>query len=83
MERYEMKVRSERPKVYGVYGLTEWHALLPLGRRKVRVSFTGGALSGYGVVPATFATAHPVLQHVIEHSEHFRSGKIVLMGGGR
>lgn len=64
------------PSTYAVYGLTEWHALFPLGRNKIRISFTGGSLSGHGVVPATYRTSHPALKHIIEHSAEYLSGKI-------
>lgn len=74
-----MTKQRELRAIYGVYGLTEWHALMPVGRRKVRVSFTGGQMGGHGVVPAMYATTCPVMQHVVEHSPHFLSGKIRLL----
>lgn len=64
---------------YGVYGLTEWEALLPVGKAAVRIHFKGGSLSALGVVPATFSTACPALQELIQKSEHFRSGRIVVI----
>lgn len=66
--------------VYGVYGLTEWQVLIPAGRAKVRVRFTGGSLSSYGVVPATFATSNPYVRHLIQNSDEFRSGRIKFLG---
>ncbi len=63
-------------KTYAVYGLMEWVALLPVGGSVVRIPFTGGSISGYGVKPATFTTDNEVLQRLIENSRHFRSGKI-------
>lgn len=64
---------------YGVYGLMEWHALLNVGKCCIHVDFTGGALSGYGVTPAEFTTSDPVIQHVIESSGYFKSGKIKVL----
>lgn len=68
-----------RRAVYGVYGLTEWQVLLPAGRAKVRVRFTGGSLSGYGVVPATFVTSNPYVQKLVQNSPEFRSRRIRLI----
>ncbi|MDE6717464.1 MAG: hypothetical protein K2J70_04645 [Muribaculaceae bacterium] len=62
---------------YGVRGMMEWVALIPSGRNIVRVRFTGGSLSGYGVVPACFTTDNPVVMRLIENSGYFRRGKII------
>lgn len=68
---------KERPRtVFGVYGLTEWETLVPAGRAKLRVRFTGGSLSGYGVVPATFTTYNMHIKLLIENSPQFNSGRI-------
>lgn len=63
--------------VYAVYGLTEWIALIRVGKAKVRIPFTGGSLSGYGCTPATFVTASPALMRLIENSSHFKCGRIL------
>lgn len=62
---------------YGVYGIMEWQALIPAGRCTVRVHFTGGMMSGYGVTPATFSTANKALRQIIEQSDYYRNSKIV------
>jgi len=68
---------EERPQTeFGVYGLTEWETLIPAGRAKLRVRFTGGSLSGYGVVPATFVTRNPHIKLLIENSPQYKSGRI-------
>lgn len=72
-----MKTTQSQTVVYGVYGIMEWQALIHTGRSSVRIPFTGGMLSAYGVVPATFSTANPALQRLIEQSAYFRRGKIV------
>ncbi len=46
-------------KTYGVNGMMEWNAIIPVGRTSVRVHFTGGTVTGYGVSPATFTTDNP------------------------
>lgn len=66
-------------KTYGVIGMMEWNALIPAGRTTVRVHFTGGTVTGYGVSPATFTTDNPAVIHLIEHSHWFRNRKIMLL----
>lgn len=66
-------------KTYGVTGLMEWEALIPSGKTTLSIQFTGGTLTGYGVTPALYSTENPVFQQIIEHSEHFRSGRIKLI----
>lgn len=63
-------------KTYGVYGVIELVAVIPCGKAKMNVSFTGGAQTTYGVTPATFTTEDPFKQLMIENSEMFRNGKI-------
>lgn len=70
-----------RPKaltryVYGVYGLSEWQALIPVGRAKLRINFSGGETGGYGLVPATFVTTDRSVAMMIEKSEYFKTGRI-------
>lgn len=66
-------------KIYGVYGLVEWHVNIPAGRMLIPVEFTGGKFSSYGVTPAEYATADPVVQRAVERSRHFASGRIALL----
>ena len=66
-------------KVYGVIGMMEWHALIPIGKSSLNVKFTGGTLTGYGVTPAKYTTSDAVIQKMIENSEHFKNGKIKLL----
>lgn len=64
------------PRVYGVYGLMEWQALIPTRNKCVRVPFTGGALTGFGIRPATYTARNEVMAYFIEQSAWFKSGKI-------
>lgn len=64
-------------RVYGVYGLTEWVALIRAGNAKIRIPFEGGAISSLGVVPATFETCDRGVAALVEGSEYFRSGRVV------
>ena len=59
----------------------EWHPEFRVGRGRLQVSFTGGHLCGGASTPASYETADPVVQKVIESSAAFRTGRIVLRGG--
>lgn len=64
---------------YGVVGLIDWKAKIPVGRARISVHFTGGALTKYGVTPAEFTTANPMMQRIIEDSAYYRSGRITVL----
>ena len=66
-------------KIYGVSGMMEWQALIICGKVHVTVPFTGGSMNGYGITPAKYTTEDPFMQQVIERSEYYRKGKIVLL----
>lgn len=61
---------------YGVPRLVDWVAQIKVGTATVRVHFTGGALTTYGVTPAEYTTANPFIQRVIENSSYFKEGRI-------
>ena len=56
----------------------EWVALIECGKATVKVHFSGGSLTGYGVTPAEFTTQNPMTQAIIENSKEFKNGKIFL-----
>lgn len=66
-------------KTYGVSGLTDWTTQIKAGKATVNVHFSGGALTAYGVTPATYSTANPFFHTVIENSEYFKNGRIMLL----
>ena len=66
-------------KTYGIFGLLEWHGILKVGGVSMKVSFTNGSTTAYGVSPATFITKDELTQFVIEHSEKFKRGVIKLI----
>lgn len=66
-------------KTYGVPRLVDWVAHIKAGAASVRVHFTGGALTQYGVTPAEYTTDSPFLQRVIEQSDYFKEGRIILI----
>lgn len=66
-------------KTYGINGLLEWHGSIKSGDVKMKVSFTNGGVTAWGVAPATFTTSDELTQHIIEHSEQFIDGKIKLI----
>lgn len=63
--------------VYGVRGLTEWHAVIKAGRASIRIPFTGGTLTGYGCTPAIFSTRSEALAKIIESSDLYKSQRII------
>lgn len=64
---------------YGAPRLVDWVAQIKAGAATVRVHFTGGALTSYGVTPAEYTTANPFIQKVIEQSSYFKEGRITLL----
>lgn len=66
-------------KTYGIHGLLEWHGEVRFGATKMKVDFTNGTTSAYGVAPATFTTKDELTQVIIEHSDKFKSGLIRLV----
>ena len=63
-------------KIYGVNNLIDWTVSIKAGKASMRVHFTGGATTARGIVPATYSTADPVKQAIIEKSEYFKAGHI-------
>lgn len=75
-ERPDPGFRDGRSYCYGVYGLSEWVVLIPIGGAKLRLTFTGGSASECGLRPATFVTKNIEIARAIEQSEYYRSGRI-------
>lgn len=80
-------MKNSKKKTYGAHGLMEWYCRINCGGTSVNLPFKGGTISGTGSTPAKYTTENPLLQAIIENSEHFRSGRIVLIsevnGSGR
>ncbi len=68
-------------KKYQVRGLLEWKALIPAGRGFIRVTFSGGQMSASGMSPAEFVTGNRALQRLIETSDYYQSGRIIIHPG--
>lgn len=64
---------------YGAPRLVDWVAQIKAGAATVRVHFTGGALTSYGVTPAEYTTDNPFIQKVIEQSGYFKEGRIIIL----
>lgn len=64
---------------YGAPRYMDWVAQIKSGAATVRVHFTGGALTVYGVTPAEYTTTNPFIQKVIEQSKYFKEGRITLL----
>ena len=65
-------------KIYGMRGLLEWHGVVNSNGLTMHVDFVNGSVTAYGVAPATFMTRDALTQHILEHSEQFKSGRIRL-----
>jgi len=68
-----------KKKTYGAPRYMDWVAQIKAGAATVRVHFTGGALTVYGVTPAEYTTTSPFIQKVIEQSQYFKEGRITLI----
>lgn len=66
-------------KTYGIKGLLEWHGIVSAGKINMEVSFTNGSTTSVGVSPASFITKDELTQFVIENSDQFKNGRIVLV----
>lgn len=66
-------------KIYGVLNLIDWTVGIKAGKATLRVHFTGGATTARGQVPATYSTADPVKQAIIEKSNYFKTGYIYVV----
>lgn len=62
---------------YGAPRLVDWVAQIKAGAATVKVHFTGGAMTSYGVTPAEYTTANLFIQKVIEQSKYFKEGRII------
>ena len=58
-------------------GILEWHLVLHAGGAEIPVYFTGGRMSGNGMVPASFTTGSHALQQLIEQSKAYKTRRII------
>lgn len=70
---------KKRKVTYGVHNLVEWLAVLKMGKARIKVLFSGGAITTQGVTPATFTTSDPMVQLAVEGSPEFKRGKIKII----
>ena len=61
---------------YGITGMMEYQAVIPVGKATVKVTFTDGTMSATGMTPARYMTDNMMIQHVIEHSPQYKKGLI-------
>ncbi len=61
---------------YTAPNLMDWVAQLKAGAATVKVHFSGGAITSFGVTPAEYTTTNPFIQKVIEQSQYFKEGRI-------
>lgn len=68
-----------KKKTYGAPRYMDWVAQIRAGAATVKVHFTGGSLTVYGVTPAEYTTTNEFIQTVIEQSQYFKEGRITLL----
>lgn len=61
----------------------EWQCQIRSGKATLHIPFTGGTQTEYGVTPAKYSTANPVVQAIIERSEYYKRGRIVSLGAAK
>lgn len=66
-------------KTYGIKGFMEYQAVIKVGKSRMKVPFTDGAMTAMGVVPCTFTTERFMVQHAIENSDEFKRGLIYIV----
>lgn len=66
-------------KTYGMEGLLEWHGSVNCGGVRMKVAFTNGSATAWGVAPATFTTEDELTQHIMENSNLFKDGRIKIV----
>lgn len=70
---------KKRRIIYGVRGMMEYQALIPLGKATLKILFTDGSMNSLGAHPAKFTTDNFMVQHAIENSSDFRRGRIQVL----
>lgn len=76
---YKQRIEEMEKKTYGAPRLVDWVAQIDAGGACVKIHFTGGALTAYGVTPAEYTTENPFIQRVIENSAYYKKGRIRLL----
>lgn len=67
---------KKRRVTYGVTGMMEYQAMVPVGKRYVGVLFSDGTVSAFGMNPATYTTESLLMQQSIERSSDYKRGLI-------
>lgn len=66
-------------KVYGAPGLLEWNVCLGDSGVRLHLHFDHGSQSPFGASPAEYRTDSKFKQTIIEQSNYFKEGRIVLL----
>lgn len=56
--------------------MMEYQAVIKIGRSQMKVLFTDGSATGYGMNPAMYTTDNLMVQKAIENSDQFKRGRI-------
>lgn len=74
--RTATKTNAMERITYTAPNLMDWVAQIKAGAATVKVHFSGGSLTAYGVTPAEYTTDSKFIQQVIERSTYFKEGRI-------
>ena len=69
---------KKRIVTYGISGLMECQVVIKIGNRtRMRVMFSDGSMTAYGVTPAKYTTDNFIIQQAIERSSDYKRGRII------
>lgn len=66
-------------KTYGVFGKVEYVMMANVAGKTITIDFSGGSINKRGVIPASFKTNNPLVQHMLETSGEFKVGIVKLI----
>lgn len=75
----ETEKNPRKIKTYAARGLLDWQMALNVGGAILRICFSGGTMGSNGVVPARYTTENEAIQRIIETTDYFKKGRIILL----
>lgn len=66
-------------KTYAARGMIDWQMALNIKGAVIKICFSGGSMGSNGVIPAKYTTENEVIQHLLEKSDEYKNGRIILI----
>lgn len=66
-------------KTYAARGMIDWQMALNIKGAVIKICFSGGSMGSNGVIPAKYTTENEVIQHLLEKSDEYKNGRILLI----